>query len=160
VFCEGTDWGVWQLIPSQGWAAHKLFGISDLSAALGQGFTAAYAIGAYNNMAWLSYNGAFYGLIGLSIMLGHYPPGTPVYIGGSLGTSAWLAQAPYLVLHNGKFTLKQIAAQVNPTIANRFMVPDGKGNVVAGGPDFEMVTEPVELGWIAYDTVANVVAGA
>ena len=161
VFAEGTDWSVLQLSPGT-WSETKLYGISNLSAALGPGFGAGYAIGAYNSMAMVSVGAVWYGLIGLSINCYKYPAGTPIYWGGTAGNAPWLAQAYYLVMNggNGQFTLKQIAAQANPTIANRFMVPDGQGNVVAGGPDFEMHTEPSDLGWIAYDTVANVVAGA
>ena len=160
VFVEGTDWSVVQLTPGAGYAATKLYGITDLSAALGPGFIAGYAIGAYNQMCWVNVAGAWCGLIGLSINCPKYPAGTPIFWGGASANAPWLAQAYYLVLHAGKFTLKQIAAQANPTIAPRFMTPFSSF-VMAGGPDFEMRQgEPIYLGWGAWDTAANAVAGA
>jgi hypothetical protein len=158
VFPEGTDWGIVQLNPANGWAATWQYTIQNLQTALGTGFTVSYVIGAYNNMASVEIGTTYYGLIGLGIQVTSYPLGTPVYSPAG-SNQYWLAQSHYLVKPVGSATLYQMTQQANPTGAVRFMVPYGSTYVMAGGFDFQNFTEAAEYGWGAWDTQANAVSG-
>ena len=159
VFPEGTNWGVVQLDPANGWAATWQYTIQNLQTALGTGFTVSYVIGAYNNMQNVTVSSTTYGLIGLGVQVTAYPAGTPIYSPAG-SNEYWLAQSYYLVKLAAKLTLYEMAQQANPTGAVRFMVPYGSTYVMAGGFDFENFTEAAEYGWGAYDTQSNAVTGA
>ena len=162
VFPEGTDWSVTQLNPASGFAVTWQYNLQTLEDQLNEfetGVNVTYVIGAYNNMASVQIGSTYYGLIGLSICVSSYPAGTPIYLASASGTGTWLAQAYYLVKNGNNFTLKQIAAQANPTVAPRFMVPYGSTYVMAGGFDYEDYNEVAEYGWGAYDTPSNAVSG-
>jgi hypothetical protein len=158
VFPEGTDWGLVQLNPANGFAPTWKYNRQTLQDQLGTGFEVSYVIGPYNNMASVEIGSTSYGLIGLGIQVTSYPPGTPVYSPAGFG-KYWLAQSHYLVNQAGNMTLCAMNQQANPTAAVRFMVPYGSTYVMAGGFDYESCSEAAEYGWGAYDTQANVVSG-